>query len=394
MSTTSIRKRKLRMAMIGGGPGALIGEVHRKAARLDGRIDLVAGAFSSDPAKSHAQGEELFLDSSRVYGSWRDMLAAEAAMPADKRVDLVSIVTPNHLHLEQARAALEAGFHVVLDKPMAVNAAEARALHRAVEKSGKVFALTHTYTGYPMVMLAADLARGGKLGAIRKIVAEYPQGWLYRRFEDDPANKQASWRTDPARSGAGCLGDIGTHAANLTETVTGLRILEVAADVSTFVPGRRNDDDFSVLARWEKGVKGAIAASQVAVGEENDVSIRVYGDEASLEWRHGDCEHLVLRYPDRPMEVWSRGASYVAAASPRAARNSRTPACHPEGMIEAFANIYMNAAAAMIEVDSGTPRERVVMDFPGADDGLRGMLFVEAALASSEAGGKWTPIGE
>ncbi|MDR1534876.1 MAG: Gfo/Idh/MocA family oxidoreductase [Planctomycetota bacterium] len=392
MPATDIGKRELRMAMIGGGPGALIGETHRRAARLDGRLRLVAGSFSSDPAKSREQGEKLFLDPARAYGSWKEMLRAESAMPADKRIDLVSIVTPNHLHLEQAAASLAAGFHVVLDKPMTLNLAEARRLHAAVEKSGRIFALTHTYTGYSMVKLARDLVKGGRLGKIRKIMAEYPQGWLYRRFEDDPSNKQASWRTDPARSGSGCLGDIGTHAANLTETVSGLRIVEVAAEISTLVGGRRNDDDLNLLVRWENGAKGVVLASQVATGEENDVSIRVYGDQASLEWRHGDSEHLRLRHPDRPMEIWSRGAAYVAAASPAAARNCRLAACHPEGMIEAFANIYANVAEAIVERGSGKPKSAIATDFPDHHDGLRGMLFVDAALASARAGGKWTRL--
>ena len=392
MSKDDIRNRKLRMAMIGGGPGAMIGQVHRQAARLDGRIELVAGAFSSDPEKSKKLGSELYLDPGRVYGDWKEMLKAEAAMPADRRLDLVSVVTPNYLHLEQSKAALEAGFHVVQDKPLTISAAEARELVDAVAKSGKVFALTHTYTGYPMVKLARDLVKSGRLGQIRKIVAEYPQGWLFRKLEDDPANKQASWRTDPAKSGAGCLGDIGTHAANLSETVSGLKILEIAADVSTLVEGRKNDDDASILARWEKGAKGIIRASQVETGEENNVSIRVYGDKASLEWRHVDCEHLIVRYPDRPMETWSRGQAYVAAASASAAKATRLPACHPEGMIEAFANIYMNAAEAIVAIETGTPADKAAFDFPTVEDGLRGMLFVEAALKSSGAGGVWTPL--
>ena len=392
MPITDIGKRELRMAMIGGGPGALIGATHRQATRVDGRIRLVAGAFSSDAAKSRQQGEKLLLDPSRVYGSWKEMLQVEAAMPADRRIDLVSIVTPNFLHLEQAEAALAAGFHVVLDKPMTLNVDEARRLYAAVEKSGKIFALTHTYTGYSTVKLARDLVRNGHLGKIRKIMAEYPQGWLYRKFEDDPSNKQASWRTDPARSGAGCLGDIGTHAANLTETVTGLRIVEVAAELSTIVEGRDIDDDVNIHVRWDNGARGVVMASQVATGDENDVSIRVYGDKASLEWRHGDSEHLRVRYPDRPMETWSRGAAYVAAVSPAAAKNCRMGACHPEGMIEAFANIYMNAVEAIIAVESGTPKSSLAMDFPDHNDGLRGMLFVEATIASAKAGGAWTKL--
>ncbi len=382
--------------MIGGGPGALIGRTHRQAAQLDSRAELVAGAFSSDRERSRQQGAELFLDPARVYGNWQEMLAAEKALPPERRIDLVSIVTPNHLHLEQSLAALEAGFHVVLDKPMTINLAEAKKLHAAVGKSGKILALTHTYTGYPMVKLARDLVKSGRLGRIRKIMAEYPQGWLYRRFEDDAGNRQAGWRTDPARSGAGCLADIGTHAANLTETVTGLKITEVAADVGTVVEGRRNDDDVNMLARWSNGARGVISASQVATGDGNDVRFRVYGDKAGVEWRHGDCERLVLRQPDKPVEIWERGASYVAASSPAAAApiNNRLAAFHPEGMIEAFANIYANAFAAMVALESGKPRAEIPMDFPDHEDGLRGMLVVEAALLSSKNGGRWTKLDE
>lgn len=392
--STDIGKRPLRMAMIGGGPGALIGSAHRRAAALDGKISLVAGAFSSSPEKSREQGEALFLDPARVYGSWKDMLRTEAAMPMDKRIDLVSIVTPNHLHCEQSVAALQAGFHVVQDKPMTLDTAEARRLFRVVKDSGKIFALTHTYTGYPMIKLARDMIKNGMLGRITKVVAEYPQGWLYKRFEADPENKQASWRTDPSLSGTGCLGDIGTHASNLSETVTGLKILEVSASVSTIVDGRQNDDDVNIIACWENGVTGAILASQVATGDGNDVRIRVYGDKAGLEWRHSECELLRVRYPDRPMETWQRGAPYIAAISPAAASdiNNRLPCYHPEGMLEAFANIYANASRAIIELESGTALDKIVKDFPDEEDGLRGMLLVEAALASSRAGGKWTPL--
>ena len=392
MSTTGIAKRPLRMAMIGGGPGAFIGAVHRRAAALDGKIVLAAGAFSGNPEKSRRQGEELFLDPARVYASWREMIQAEAAMPADRKIDIVSIVTPNNLHYEQARASLEAGFHVMLEKPMTMDTAEAGGLVEAVRRSGRLLALAHTYTGYAMVKLARDLIQAGRLGTIRRIMAEYPQGSLYKRVEDDPANVRAAWRTDPARAGSGCLGDIATHAANLTETVTGLRIAEVAADISAMVEGRRNDDDVNILARWDGGAKGVIQASKVAIGEENDLKIRVYGELAGLEWRHGDCEHLLLRHPDRPMEVWSRGAPYIAAASPAAARYSRLPTGHPEGVIEAFATIYANFADAIVKLESGVPPGDIDMDFPSVEDGLRGMRFVEAALASAKAGGMWTTL--
>lgn len=392
MPAQDIMQRKLRMAQIGGGPGAFIGAVHREAALMDGQIELVAGAFSSDPAKSRKQGELLYLDPARVHGSWKEMLESEAKKPAAERADLVSIVTPNHLHYEPARKALELGFHVVMDKPMTLNVDQARDLAAVVGKTRRIFALTHTYTGYPMVKLARDLVKKGKLGAIRKIVAEYSQGWLYKDFENSGTNKQAVWRTDPAQAGAGCLGDIGTHAANLAETVSGLKLLEVAADVSTFVPGRRIDDDANMLAHWEKGVKGVIHASQIALGEENEIAIYVYGDEASLEWRNIDNEHLLIRYADKPMEVLSKGWGYVAGISPSAARGARAPSNHPEGMIEAFANIYLNAAEAIRAVETGRDPATLDLDFPTVEQGVRGMLFIEACLKSSADGGKWTRL--
>ncbi|MDR0361925.1 MAG: Gfo/Idh/MocA family oxidoreductase [Planctomycetota bacterium] len=387
-----LSKRKLRMAQIGGGPGAFIGAVHRMGAQMDGQIELVAGAFSSDPAKSKGMAAELYLDPARVYGSWEEMLKTEAAKPEGEKVDIISIVTPNHMHFAPAKMALELGFNVVMDKPMTITGAEARELKVTVEKSGKVFALTHTYTGYPMVKLARDLVKSGKIGKIRKIVAEYSQGWLFHAFEKTGENKQAEWRTDPARAGAGALGDIGTHAANLSEAITGLKIIEVAADVSTFVPGRPIDDDVNMLVHWEGGAKGVLHVSQIAVGEENEISLRVYGDEAAFEWKQATCETLLLRYPDKPVEVWRRAWGYVGAASACAAANTRTPTDHPEGLIEAFANIYMNVARAIRELASGKDRKSIYFDFPTVDDGLRGMLFIEAALKSSRDGGRWTKI--
>ena len=386
MPDFDIKHRKLRMAMIGGGGISLN---HRQAARLDGEIELVAGAFSSNPEKSAELGKRLHLDPVRVYGDWREMLAAEAARPAGERVDLVSIVTPNFLHFEPAKAALEAGFHVVLDKPMTLNLEEARVLYDVASKSGKVFALTHTYVGYPMVKLARDLIKRGHLGKIRKVIVEYISSYLYKNLDGEA---RMAWRTDPAKAGSGCLGDIGTHAAILSETVTGLRITEVAAEVSTFVEGRRTDDDTAMLVHWENGVKGTLNATGIATGEENEIAIYVYGDKAGLEWQHVECEHLKVRYPNRPMEVWSRGHGYVAEASPSAARVSRLDPNHPEGNIEAFANIYINAAHAIREVESGRPLAEVEKDFPGIEEGLRGMLFVAAAQESSNAHGKWTRL--
>ncbi len=381
---------RLRMGMIGGGPGALIGQIHRKAARMDGRIDLVGGAFSGDPDKSRRQGEELGLDPKRVHGAWPDLIRAEAALPEGERMDFVAVVTPNHLHLEPALAALAAGFHVVLDKPMTVTAAEARRLRDAVAASGRLFALTHPFSSLAMVKLARDLIRAGRLGTIRKINAEFRQGWLHKRIED--TDKQAAWRTDPARSGAGCLGDIGTHIFNLAESLTGLRLLEVAAEVTTFVAGRGNDDDFSALTRWEGGAKGVIHAGQALSGAESDLFIQVYGDEAGLEWRYSDNPRLLVRRPGQPVEIWTRGTPAVAAASPDAARDSRSMGCHPEGSQEGFLNIYANFADAVLAARAGTPAAALAKTYPDVEDGYRGMLFVEAALASSRAGGEWTRL--
>ncbi len=381
---------RLRMGMIGGGPGALIGKIHRKAARMDGRIDLVAGAFSSDPEKSRRQGEELAIDPKRAYGSWTDLLRSEAALPADERMDFVAVVTPNHLHFAQAAAALAAGFHVVVDKPMTMNADEARRLGDAVAASGRLLALTHPFSSLAMVKLARDLIQDGRLGKIRKVNAEFRQGWLYRKIEG--MDKQAAWRTDPALAGTGCLGDIGTHIFNLAESLSGQRLREVAAEVSTLVPGRKADDDFSALARWEGGAGGVIHAGQALAGAESDLFVQVYGDQASLEWRYSENQRLIVRRPDRPIEIWTRGSPSVLAASAAAARDSRTAGCHPEGSQEGFANIYANFADAVLGMKAGKSAAAAAKSFPDARDGYRGMLFVEAALASAKAGGKWTRL--
>lgn len=381
--------RKLKMGMVGGGPGAFIGEVHHKAAVMDGGVELVAGAFSSSARKSKQKGRELLLDPKRVYGSYEDMIEKESALPEGERIDFVSVVTPNHMHFPVAKAFLEAGFHVVCDKPMTFDVQEARALTKVVSKSKRVFALTHNYTGYPMVKLARDLVRRGDLGAIRKIVVQYPQGWLATALERSKV-KQAEWRTDPKRSGAaGCMGDIGTHAENLAEYITGLRIQELCADLHTFVKGRKLDDDGNVLLRFENGARGLLHASQVSIGEENNLAIFVYGENKGLEWRQEHPNYLYVKSPDGPEEVWKRGNDYVGAASPAAARATRIPSGHPEAFLEAFANIYRNATDTMRAQIAGEKPDPAVSDFPTVEDGLRGMLFIETVVKSSRAKEKW-----
>lgn len=379
-------KRRIRMGMVGGGRGAFIGAVHRMAAALDGTIELVCGAFSSDPERSRASGADLLLPASRVYDDYGEMIEREAALAADEKMDFVAIVTPNDLHHGPAMLALEAGFPVMCDKPLCWNMEEARELEATVEKTGLLFGLTHNYTGYPMVKEARQRVRAGELGTIRRVVAEYPQGWLATSLEST-GQKQAGWRTDPKRSGASCcVGDIGTHAANLTEYVTGLPIEEVAAELSTFVDGRPLDDDASVLLRLAEGARGVLWASQIAIDEENGLNLRIYGDKGSLEWHQEEPNTLLLKWPDKPREVVRAGANY-GWLSPEAARASRLPAGHPEGYLEGFANLYRSFAAALLE--GGTPAS---IDCPTIGDGVRGMAFIEATVASSHDNAKWTRI--
>ncbi|MCD7896345.1 MAG: Gfo/Idh/MocA family oxidoreductase [Planctomycetaceae bacterium] len=389
--TADINARKLRMVMIGGGPGSAIGGVHRRAANLDGQYDLVGGAFSTDETRTRSMGRELFLDPERVTNSWQDLLDRERALPMDRRADVVSIVTPNHLHFEQATAALRLGFHVIMDKPMTMTLDEAYRLRDTVRASGRIFALTHPYAAGVMIKLARDLVAQGTIGTVRRVVVEYPQGWLARRIEADN-NRQALWRTDPALAGSGCVGDIGTHAANLSETVTGMRVVSVSADVGTVVEGRRLDDDFSVHARWENGARGSIQASQIAAGEGNGLSIRVYGTDAGLEWRHDRQDFLYVRHQQKPWEKYARGTEYVAAISPAAARVTRTDQYHPEGYIEEFANICLNAAAAIRAVESGRQPTALELDFPNVHDGIRGMAFIQATLQSSRTASAWVEV--
>jgi predicted dehydrogenase len=375
------------MGMVGGGRGAFIGGVHRMAAALDGHVELVCGAFSADPDTSRASGADLLLAPDRCYGSWRELIDRESERPEADRIDFVSIVTPNHLHHPVAMAALERGFDVVCDKPMTLDLAQALELRDAVEATGRLFCLTHNYTGYPMVKEARHQIAEGRLGPIRKVVVEYPQGWLATPLEAS-GQKQAAWRTDPARAGAaGCMGDIGTHCFQLVEHVTGLEAEAVCSDLTTFVPGRRLDDDGSVLLRFAGGARGVLHASQVAVGEENALRLRVYGERGGLDWRQEEPNTLLLRWPGRPPEIRRTAGPGVSAA---AARATRLPMGHPEGFIEAFANLYRDFALAIEAQKRGERVDPAVIDYPGVRDGVRGMRFLEAVIES--AGHGWVAI--
>jgi predicted dehydrogenase len=382
-------QRKLRLGMIGGGPGAFIGAIHRIAANMDGQMEWVCGAFSSDPAKSKVTGAELFLQPSRVYGSYAEMFAKEKELPANERMQCVCIVTPNHLHFEPAKLALQNNFHVVLDKPISFNLAEAKELAQLVQSTGKLFCLTHTYTGYPMLKEAKQQVQSGKLGAIRKIYVEYPQGWL-STFLESSDQKQAAWRTDPSKSGAaGALGDIGTHAFNMAEYVTGLQVTHLCADVNIVVAGRKLDDDVSVLLKFNNGASGVLTASQIAAGEENNIKLRVYGEHGSMEWQHADANTLLIKWLDKPAEIWRAGTGYLGSY---AQVNTRTPAGHPEGYLEAFANLYRNFAFCVDAKENGETPKAEWLDYPSVDEGVRGMLFIETVLKNGSGTEKWTEM--
>ncbi|NDF97642.1 MAG: gfo/Idh/MocA family oxidoreductase [Chitinophagia bacterium] len=382
-------QRKLRMAMIGGGRGSFIGAVHRIAAAMDGQIELVAGAFSSDPACSKLTGQDLFLDPGRVYDDYETLLEKEAALPVEKKADIISIVTPNHLHLAPALRALEKGFDVVLEKPMTFSLQEARLLDQKRKETGRELLLCHTYTGYPMVKEARARIAAGQLGTIRKIYGEYPQGWLHTYLEGSQ-HKQADWRTDPARSGvAGAMGDIGTHIFNLIEYVSGLQVTKLCADVHTVVANRKLDDDGAALLRFNNGASGVLMATQVAAGEENKVCFRIYGEKGGLEWHQQDANTLLLKWPDRPTEVVRTGTAYVSEA---ARHNTRVPAGHPEGYLEAFANLYRNFSLALRAKASGKVPPKEVLDYPGTTEGVRGMGFIETMIASSHSSQKWMDL--
>ncbi|HEX2101094.1 MAG TPA: Gfo/Idh/MocA family oxidoreductase [Candidatus Synoicihabitans sp.] len=379
--------RKLRMGMVGGGRGAFIGAVHRMAARLDGEIDLVAGCFSSDPEKSRLSGKDLFLDPSRVYATYQEMAEREAALPAEQRIDFVSIVTRNNTHYAVAKAFLEAGIHVVCDKPLCFTLAEGRKLREVVRRTGRVFALTHNYTGYPMVKEAREWVRSGKLGKLLKIVVEYPQGYAITALNEDDDGAISNWRMDPSVAGiSNCMGDIGTHAHNLARYITGLEVEEICAELSTFIPGRPLDDDGNCLVRFSGGVKGILFASQISSGEENNLRIRVYGTKGGLEWHQEDPNELVFKRADAPPVVHRRGNNYLSEAAQGA---TRTPFAHPEGFIEAFANVYRAAAVAIADSIAGRKPPKAGYDFPTIDDGLAGMAFIESVVKSSERGAKW-----
>lgn len=370
------------MGMIGGGTGSLIGPVHRMAARLDGLSELVCGAFSSDPAVSAATGEREFLDRSRVYETWQEMITSEKSLPGEIRPHFISIVTPNHLHYGPAKMALEAGFHVVCDKPLCMSVAEALDLNETVERTGKLFCLTHNYTGYPMIKQAREMVLGGEIGTVRKVAVEYFQGWLSSPVETT-GNRQAEWRSDPTRAGiAGAMADIGTHAFNLAEYVSGLEVKAVSADLHSVVPGRLLDDDGNVILHFSNGVCGTLLASQIATGEENNLSIRVYGDRGGISWRQMEPNTVMVMWPDKPPQMLRAGTSFTGPGA-AARMHTRIPAGHPEGFIEAFANLYRNFANSIIARMEGRSHDAMA-DYPGIYEGVRGMKFLEAVVASGQ----------
>ncbi len=375
--------------MVGGGRGAFIGGVHRMAASLDGEIELVCGAFSSDAERSRLSGEDFYLSPDRVYGSYGEMIQKEKELPEGERMDFVSIVTPNHVHFGPTKMALENGFHVVCDKPLSFDMEEANELEKVVKETGQIFALTHNYTGYPMVKQARHMINNGDLGTIRKVVVEYPQGWLMD-FIESSDQKQAAWRTDPKRSGiAGAMGDIGTHAENLAEYITGLKITELCADISTLVEGRLLDDDGNVLLRFDNGARGILHASQIAAGEENSLNIRVYGSKAGLEWHQMQPNTLEVKYQNSPKQIYRTGVGELCAS---AQAHTRIPAGHPEGYLEAFANIYRNFAKCVRARIEGVNVDPIYDDFPTVEDGVRGMNFIYKVIESGKSDQKWVKV--
>lgn len=382
--------RKLRMGMVGGGKDAFIGAIHRFAANMDGLIEVAAGALSINPEIAVDSGKSLFLPADRTYLTYDEMITKEAALPADKRIDFVTIVTPNFAHFAPAMMALDHGFHVVIEKPIAFTLDEAIQLKKKVEETGLILCLTHTYSGYPMVKQAKAMVADGVLGKIRKVWVEYPQGWLSKLSERE-GNAQAAWRTDPKKSGkAGCMGDIGTHAAHLSEYITGAKITHLCADLNALVPGRMLDDDGGVLLKFDNGAAGVLMASQVAAGEENALKIRIYGEKGGLEWAQHEPNTLLVKWLDAPTQILRAGANYGDRLSSYATSNCRTPGGHPEGYLEAFANIYHNFAKTVsARIDGSTPTKEE-LDFPGVEDGIRGMAFIDNVVASAQSDMKWT----
>ncbi len=378
--------------MVGGGRGGFIGQVHRMAANLDGKIELVAGCFSSDPEKSRLSGEDYFLDPSRVYGDYKEMAEKEAALPEDERIDFVSIVVQNNMHFPVAETFLKAGIHVICDKPMTISLESALELRDLVDETGLIFGLTHNYTGYPMVKEARRMVADGELGRIVKVVTEYPQGYASGDVEGVSDGQIANWRADPEINGiSNCMGDIGTHAENLGHYITGLEIEELCADLSTFIPGRVLDDDGNLLVRYKGGARGVLYASQISAGDENNLNIRVYGTKASLEWHQEDPNELIVKYAQAPRKIYRRGNDYLGEA---AQNNSRTPFAHPEGFIEAFANIYLAIAGAINDRIEGNEAPAEGYDFPDVTDGVIGLAFIQAAVESSQSDEKWVKFPE
>ena len=382
--------RKLRCAMVGGGRDAFIGAVHRHAMALDGHYELVAGALSSSAEKAKASGRDLGLNDARNHGTWQALIEDELKRPADERIDVVSIVTPNHVHYEVARAFVDAGFHVVCDKPLVHTSAQADDLVARVARQGTLFAVTYNYTGYPMVRQAREMVRSGAIGAVRKVIVEYHQGWLATRLEAAD-NKQAGWRTDPARSGvAGAIGDIGSHAENLMLSVSGLEIESLCADLTSFVPGRRLDDDGNLLLRFTNGARGVLIASQIEAGNENELRLRVFGERGMLDWRQEDPNHLVHAPIDGPRLILTRNSPWLSEPARRACR---LPAGHPEAFIEAFANLYVGVATDLrSRIELGRPASAAEADYPRIEAGARGVRFIEKTVASAASAQKWTSM--
>lgn len=382
--------RKLRMGMIGGGKDAFIGAIHRFAFNMDGLVEMVCGALSINPEIAKDSGQSLFLENDRIYLNYEEMLEKESLMPAKKRIDFVTIVTPNFAHFAPAKLALQKGFNVVIEKPITFTLDEAKELKTLVEETGLILCLTHTYSGYPMVKQAKAMVGEGALGKIRKVWVEYPQGWLSKLSERE-GNQQAAWRTDPKRSGkSGCMGDIGTHAAHLSEYITGLKITHLCADLNIFVEGRALDDDGNVLLKFDNGAAGVLMASQVAAGEENALKIRIYGEKGGIEWAQMEPNTLIVKWLDEPAQILRAGANYGGRLSSFATSNCRTPGGHPEGYLEAFANIYKNFATTLAAKLDGTEASKEALDFPSVDEGVRGMAFIDSVVASAQSDLKWT----
>ena len=382
--------RKLRMGMIGGGKDAFIGAIHRIAANMDGLIELVCGALSMHHDLAIESGHMLFLPEERIYTNYEDMIKKEAMLPLDVRMDFVTIVTPNFAHFAPATMALEYGFNVVIEKPITFTLHEAIQLKQKLEETGLMLLLTHTYSGYPMVKEAKQLVKQGVFGKIRKIYVEYSQGWLSKLSERE-GNAQAAWRTDPSKSGkSGCMGDIGTHAAHLAEYISGLKITQMCASLNTVVEGRMLDDDGAILLRFEDKATGVLTASQVAAGEENALKIRVYGETGSLEWAQMEPNTLTLKWTDKPAQILRAGGNYSDRESSYAIMNTRTPGGHPEGYLEAFGNLYRNFAHALAAKLNNEEAKPEWLDYPGIEDGIRGMAFIENVVNSNNSNEKWT----